>query len=180
MSRQILPLSKPQPTDRAFPSPLPHTSLVHAQCVSTIRSNKPITTIPLNYQTGQFHDGSTSDDEAVFSKVHHVGSGPEMLEQTRMGFSVIHFSNESGSLESQYEELLKSALRLRRSNAHSARTALCGAVLASSGTGTMVSVIPRPVPRHQRLDARRSPLGCLAAKKKLKPSLASTNIAFFC
>ena len=49
-----------------------------------------------------------------------------------------HFSNESGSLESQYEELLKNALRLRRSNAHSAITALCGAVLALSGTGAMV------------------------------------------
>ena len=64
--------------------------------------------------------------------------------------------------------------RLRRSNAHSARTALCGAVLALSDTGTMVSVIPRPVPWHQRLDNRRS---CLAAKKKT--SLASTNITFF-
>ena len=76
-----------------------------------------------------------------------------------------HFSNESGSLESQYEELLKSALRLRRSNAHSARTALCGAALALSGTGAMVSVIPRPVPWHQRLDNRRSPLGASQQKK---------------
>ena len=91
-----------------------------------------------------------------------------------------HFSNESGSLESQYEELLKSALRLRRSNAHSARTALCGAVLALSGTGAMVSVIPRPVPWHQRLDNRRSPLGASQPKKQQKnPSLAST-ISRFC
>ena len=78
-----------------------------------------------------------------------------------------HFSNESGSLESQYEELLKSALRLRRLNAHSARTALRGAMLALSGTGTMVSVIPRPVPWHQRLDNRRSPLAASQPKKKL-------------
>ena len=91
-----------------------------------------------------------------------------------------HFSNESGSLESQYEEPLKSALRLRRSNAHSARTALCGAVLALGGTGTMVSVIPRPVPWHQRLDNRRSPLGASQPKQtKKKPSFASTNITFF-
>ena len=90
-----------------------------------------------------------------------------------------HFSNESGSLESQYEELLKSALRLRRSNAHSARTALCGAVLALSGTGAMVSVIPRPVPWHQRLDNRRSPLGASQPKKtSKKPSLASTISRF--
>ena len=74
-----------------------------------------------------------------------------------------HFSKESGSLESQYEERLKSALRLWRSNAHSARTALCGAVLALSGTGTVVSVIPRPVPAvgHPSKSA-----GCLPAKKK--------------
>ena len=93
-----------------------------------------------------------------------------------------HFSNESGSLESQYEELLKSALRLRRSNAHSARTALCGAVLALSGTGAMVSVIPRPVPWHQRLDNRRSPLGASqpkkTIKKKKKTFIGVDNITF--
>ena len=77
----------------------------------------------------------------------------------------------------------KSALRLRRSNAHSARTALCGAVLALSGTGAMVSVIPRPVPWHQRLDNRRSPLGASQQQKtfffkKKKPSLASTISRF--
>ena len=76
-------------------------------------------------------------------------------------------SNTVLSLESQYEELLKSALRLRRSNAHSARAALCGAVLALCGTGAMGSVIPRPVPWHQRLDNRRSPLGASQPKKKL-------------
>ena len=98
---------------------------------------------------------------------------------TNEGQTDRHFSNESGSLESQYEELLKSALRLWRSNAHSARTALCSAVLALSGTGTMVSVIPRPVPRHQRLDTRRSPLRASQPKKIInkKPSLASTYIS---
>ena len=89
-----------------------------------------------------------------------------------------HFSNESKSLESQYEELLKSALRLRRSNAHSARTAPCGAVLALSGTDTLVSLIPRPVPGHQRLDDRRSPLGASQHKKKLLSSVQkNVNLA---
>ena len=86
-----------------------------------------------------------------------------------------HFSNESGSLESQYEELLKSALRLWRSNAHNARAALCGAVLALSGTGTMVSVTPRPVPWHQRLDNRRSPL-CASQLKKQKKTFIGVDI----
>ena len=92
-----------------------------------------------------------------------------------------HFSNESGSLESQYEELLKSALRLRRSNARSARTALGGAMLALSGTGAMVSVIPRPVPWHQRLDNRRSPLGASQPKKKtIKKTFIGVDHITFC
>ena len=89
-----------------------------------------------------------------------------------------HFSNESGSLESLCEELLQSALRLPRSNAHSARTALCGAVLALSGTGAIVSVIPRPVPWHQRLDNRRSPLIASQPKKQKKTFIGVDNITF--
>ena len=96
---------------------------------------------------------------------HHGGQFGRLAEQSPRHR---HFSNESRSLESQYEELLKSALRLRRSNAHSARTAPCGAVLALSGTDTLVSLIPRPVPGHQRLDDRRSPLGASHHKKKKK------------
>ena len=44
----------------------------------------------------------------------------------------------------------------------------------------MVSVIPRPVPWHQRLDNRRSPLGASQPKKNYKknPSLASTISRF--
>ena len=44
-------------------------------------------------------------------------------------------------------------------------TALCSAVLALIGTDTMVSLIPRPVPGHQRLDARRSPLGARSTQR---------------
>ena len=42
-----------------------------------------------------------------------------------------------------------------------------GAVLALSGTGAVVSVIPKTVPWHQRLDKSRSPLGASQPKKKL-------------
>ena len=92
-----------------------------------------------------------------------------------------HFSNESGSLESQYEELLQNALRLRRSNAHSARTALCGAMLAVSGTGMMVSVILKPVPWHQRLDNRRNPLGASLTENLCKSNLShdGMTVSFF-
>ena len=44
-------------------------------------------------------------------------------------------------------------------NSSQSETALCSAVVAQSGTDTMVSMIPWPVPGHQRLDARQSPLG---------------------
>ena len=51
-------------------------------------------------------------------------------------------------------------------NCSQGETALCCAVLALSGTDTLVSLIPRPVPGHQRLDDRRSPLGASQHKKK--------------
>ena len=47
-------------------------------------------------------------------------------------------------------------------------TALSCAVLALSGTDTLVSLIPRPTPGHQRLDDRRSPLGASQHKKEKK------------
>ena len=47
----------------------------------------------------------------------------------------------------------------KKCNCSQGETALCCAVLALSGTDTLVSLIPRPVPGHQRLDDRRSPLG---------------------
>ena len=51
-------------------------------------------------------------------------------------------------------------------NCSQGETALCCTVLALSGTDTLVSLIPRPVPGHQRLDDRRSPLGASQHKKK--------------
>ena len=46
--------------------------------------------------------------------------------------------------------------------------ALCSAVLALSGTDTMVSLIPRPMPGHQRLDTMSKSAGCLAAPTPIK------------
>ena len=62
--------------------------------------------------------------------------------------------------------LQKSAYRFRRVNISQSETALCSAVLAQSGTDAMVALVPWPVPGHQRLDARQSTAGCLAARKK--------------
>ena len=55
----------------------------------------------------------------------------------------------------------------RRSNALQARTALCSAVLAPSGTATMTSSTPWPVPGHQRLDTCRCPLGASQQQKNV-------------
>ena len=53
----------------------------------------------------------------------------------------------------------KKCLSLLEINSSQRDAALCSAALAQSGTDVMVSLIPRPVPEHQRLDARQSPLG---------------------
>ena len=42
------------------------------------------------------------------------------------------------------------------------------AVLAQSGTDAIVSLMPWPVPGHQRLDSPSESAGCLAARKKTK------------
>ena len=65
-------------------------------------------------------------------------------------------------------QLRKKCRSLLEINCSQGETALCCAVLALSGTDTLVSLIPRPVPGHQWLDDRRSPLGASQHKKKKK------------
>ena len=65
-------------------------------------------------------------------------------------------------------QLRKKCGSLLEINCSQGETALCCAVLALSGTDTLVSLIPRPVPGHQRLDDRRSPLGASQHKKGKK------------
>ena len=72
-----------------------------------------------------------------------------------------------------------SAYRFRRVNISQSETALCSAVLAQRGTDAMVPLVPWPVPGHQRLDVRQSPLGASQhAKKKLLSSVQNNvNLA---
>ena len=66
---------------------------------------------------------------------------------------------EAGHL-SHVPRLQKVPIAFWRVNISQSETALCSAVLAQSGTGAMVPLVPWPVPGHQRLDipcvARRS------------------------
>ena len=55
---------------------------------------------------------------------------------------------------------------LEKNKHKKASTALCSAVLTQSGTDAMVPSVPWPVPGHQRLDARQSPLGASQHAKK--------------
>ena len=52
----------------------------------------------------------------------------------------------------------KKYLSLLEVSSSQSETALCSAMLAQSGTDAMVSLVPWPVPGHQRLDARQKPL----------------------
>ena len=80
------------------------------------------------------------------------------------------------SHSSRFRQLQKSAYRFGKKNSSQSETAHSSAVLAQSGTDTMVSMIPWPVPGHQRLDARQSPLGASQhAKKKPKKNLQERN-----
>ena len=56
--------------------------------------------------------------------------------------------------------------RFRSANISQSETALCSALVAQSGTDATVPSVPWPVPGHQRLDARQSPLGALQHAKK--------------
>ena len=67
------------------------------------------------------------------------------------------------TFQSQLRKKCRSLLEI---NCSQDETALCCAVLALSGTDTLVSLIPRPIPGHQRLDDRRSPLGASQHKKE--------------
>ena len=88
-----------------------------------------------------------------------------------------HNSTESGSPESHFNRNYeKSAVRFWRTNCSQGETALCCAVLALSGTDTMVSLIPRLVTGHQRLDDRRSPLGASQQTLPIKKSLTFISI----
>ena len=75
------------------------------------------------------------------------------------------------TFQSQLRKKYRSLLEI---NCSQGETALCCAVLALSGTDTLVSLIPRPVPGQQRLDDRRSPLGTSQHKKKRKKKLLSS------
>ena len=64
-----------------------------------------------------------------------------------------------------FRQLQKSALRVWRSNAHRARTALCSAVLARSGTDAMgtsgwtpveVPWVPRSTPKKKKLTSKKN------------------------
>ena len=61
-------------------------------------------------------------------------------------------------------------------NSSQSETALCSAVVAQSGTDTMVSMIPWPVPGHQRLDACQSPLGASQHAKKKTRKVRMLNV----
>ena len=74
--------------------------------------------------------------------------------------------SESRKLSSQSTTTKKSAYRFWRVNISQSETALCSALLAQSGTDAMVPLVPWPVPGHQRLDARQSPLGASQHVKK--------------
>ena len=81
--------------------------------------------------------------------------------------------SQAGNNSSQ-STTTKNASRFRRVNISQSETALCNAVLAQSGTDAMVPLVPWPVPGHQRLDARQSPLGASQhAKKKKKQGRSS-------
>ena len=92
-----------------------------------------------------------------------------------------HFSNESGSLESQYEELLKKCLALTEIECSQRKngTLRCSAGLEWHGchgiSDTEANALAPAVGQPSKS------AGCLAAKKnsKKKPSLAST-ITRFC
>ena len=86
-----------------------------------------------------------------------------------------HSVKESRQLSSQ-SITTKSAYRFRSVNISQSETALCTAVLAQSGTDAMVPLVPWPVPGHQRLDARQSPLGASQhAKKKVMRKIVCTS-----
>ena len=63
---------------------------------------------------------------------------------------------------------VEKCLSLLETNSSQRDTALCSAVLAQSGTDAMVPWIPWPVPGHQRLDARQSPLSASQHAKNFK------------
>ena len=66
----------------------------------------------------------------------------------------------------------KKCLSFLEINSSQRDAALCSAAVAQSGTDVMVSLIPWPVPEHQRLDARQGPLGASQhAKKTQKTTL---------
>ena len=77
-----------------------------------------------------------------------------------------HNSTESGSPESHFNHNYEKIRSLLEINCSQGETALCCAVLALSCTDTLVSLISRPVPGHQRLDDCRSPLGASQHQKK--------------
>ena len=76
------------------------------------------------------------------------------------------------TFQSQLRKKCRSLLEI---NCSQGETALCCAVLALSGTDTLVSLIPKPAPGHQRLDDRRSPLSASQHKKKEKKLLSSVQ-----
>ena len=55
-------------------------------------------------------------------------------------------------------------------------TALCSAVLALSGTDTMASMIPWPMPGHQRLDTPSDSAGCSQQKNQPIPLVTLISV----
>ena len=76
------------------------------------------------------------------------------------------WSTTTPSNSRRSQQLRKSTHSFWRVNISQSETALCGAMLAQSGTDAMVPLVPWPVPGHQRWDARQSPLGALQHAKK--------------
>ena len=129
------------------------------------------------------------------SRLHHapVSKHSKNKQKTIIGLQRIVGHEAVVTLEpdprhkTRQQQLQKKCLSLLESNSSQSEAALCCAALAQSGTDAMEPLIPRPVPGHQRLDARQSPLSASqhAQKtiyiffKKKPPYIFSNTINIF-